>query len=303
MNAIHSTEVHWPTARVIDTLCELDRPTGTQLAKAGRRFAKKRLRRERFTRRSWLSAQRRGVPKLYSSSPTRPHEPMDDLAHARALLSLSDAPTVAVLRDMGERRSQWTPQRVLDAWQADDPAFGITDHAVGGAALSAHVRMNTVLENNLLSHEDALDRFEVCGPILATRGHITDAHMDDPDIWNSCVSGAKAWVMADIREWSRQFQLSVRRILDAEPLDVETFLSLPGSRWAVVTDDTALYCPNTYVHRVVTLERYVGIGTFCATPESAPRLLDFWHEHGSQWEADGAPGLIQGVEAALREAA
>ncbi|MBO6938218.1 MAG: hypothetical protein JJ863_24835 [Deltaproteobacteria bacterium] len=294
---------HWPTARVVDALCELDPEMGGQLAKAGQAFAKKRLRRERFAQDEWLSAQRRAVPKLYSDSPTPPRRSADPLRCARALLS-SDEP-VAVLQDLGERvrRSDWAPERVLAAWEANDPVFGITDHSVGGAVLNQHFRMETVLAGNFLSHTDSLHRFEVCGPVMATRGHLTDAHMDDPDIWNSCVSGAKVWFMTDSREWSREYQVSVRQIVEVEPLDAETFLSLPGSRWAVVTDGAALYCPNTYVHRVVTLERYVGFGTFCATRESAARLLRFWREHGSLFEADGSPGLIDGLDEAFREAA
>ncbi len=291
---------HWPTARVIDALRELDEPTGSQLARAGEAFAKKRLRRERFTKSSWLSAQRRAVPKLYARTPTGPRAAMDPLTCAQTLLSASDEP-VAVLQDLGDtvRRSRWAPERVLAAWEANDPVFGITDHSVGSEVLSEDFRLDTVLEDNFLSRTESLERFEVCGPVLATRGHLTDAHMDDPDIWNSCVSGAKAWFMADSREWSREHRVSIRHIVDVEPLDVETFLSLPGSRWAVVADGAALYCPNTYVHRVVTLERYVGIGTFCATRASAGRLLDFWRAHGSLFEADGSPGLIRGLEDAI----
>jgi hypothetical protein len=72
-------------------------------------------------------------------------------------------------------------------------------------------------------------------------------------------------------------------VSDRAAFTIEAFLSVPGSRWFVVEPGQTLFLPGHMAHKVVTLENYLGVGSFFVTPASYLRTLERWTQHTPLW--------------------
>lgn len=273
------------TAAVIEQMSRIDPLAPCPNVRA---FAAKRVRLRPFSLTDFRRAQAKGVPRLYQTTPTPPRASYRrPRSMVRRLFGKEDAQRFAVIQDFEQKvtRSHWKGANIARRWNEGSRVFAVTDHSDAVSVKSAFC-WDLVTKQNFLSR-DGLRRFEVCGPVLATSGHLTASHVDDPDIWNSCLSGRKLWYLMDATDWAKHEGVNNETLLDSIHFDFETFMKIPSSRWAIVEEGNAFYCPNRYAHRVVTLDRYIGAGTFMVTPESRTRLLRYWARHGTQWARSG----------------
>jgi len=288
-------------AAKIASALKLHDPAFRRRAPEERALWRKRLGSEPFSKSSFEQAQVAGDIRLFKRTPT-PIWSRHRTASAADLLAQllerceSERPIRVLLtrKDAFDERA-WRPQTILKRWKANSHPFGVIDLPTGRSDVARIFDWQKFARPNLLSaRSPRLRRFELCGPIVSTSGHITSAHVDDPDIWNTCAVGAKVWFMWDLGE-------SIATVGDPRKTDVRFQLSwfakLKSSRWAVVGAGAALYVPNNFVHRVVTIESYVGASSFFVSALSAPRQIRHWKRFGATWALSGdEPQFVSAVE-------
>jgi hypothetical protein len=146
-------------------------------------------------------------------------------------------------------------------------------------------------------------RQEMMTLVISSRGNVTDSHSDDPDGSNHCFVGKKLWLAWDTFEGRAKGleDLSRDSCEDAAAFDMRTFLSLSSSRWFTVSQGQTLFLPGKLTHKVITLEPYMGIGSFyVALPNSVGTLVR-WNTHGPLWSLNrwkGEDKLVNEVAAA-----
>jgi hypothetical protein len=62
---------------------------------------------------------------------------------------------------------------------------------------------------------------------------------------------------------------------------MQAFLSIHSARWFLINPNQTLFLPGHLAHKVVTLEHYIGVGSFYVTLPGALRTLARWHLHGT----------------------
>jgi|GEM_PF-4596023 len=288
---------------LLHELSKFEPAFGTLSARQHRNFVKKRIRSTAFSRSGFRRAQELGTPRVYSKTPTTCKlsvRGMEDRNMVLALLGGDPSRRIGVIKgDPGQTKTgSWKVQTILKRWESGTSPFAITDFSLGSARLRQYFQWNFLKRENLLSLEKTLAAYEVCGPVLSTAGHITNEHLDDPDIWNSCVVGKKIWFLWSMEEHSQRYGRDSLFYGEKTTFNVDSFLSMDSSRWALVEDGTAFYCPAHYLHRVTCLSRYLGVGTFLVTKSSSQRLLAQWESYGSQWEEFSKRGFVGSVQRA-----
>jgi len=177
-------------------------------------------------------------------------------------------------------------REVMRRWRRGRAILGVTDLHV------RNTRVEKILDTRELSFFNALRRGsedlaleEMMTLVIASAGHVTDSHSDDPDGTNHCYFGQKLWLAWDVFEGMAAGLEDVERQevqVDAR-FDIGTFLSLASSRWFLVSTGDTLFLPGNLTHKVLTLKPYIGIGSFNLGLPSSLDTLTRWIEHGPLW--------------------
>lgn len=135
-----------------------------------------------------------------------------------------------------------------------------------------------VLCNDAEDGDDFKAMIEMMTLVISSKGNLTDNHADDCDGTNHCFIGRKLWLAWDrIQGKTVGFQDVDRDPVERQAaFDLETFLSLPSSRWFVVEPGLTLFLPGNLEHKVITLEHYLGVGSFHVALPSYLRCLKRW---------------------------
>ena len=144
--------------------------------------------------------------------------------------------------------------------------------------------------NLLAEARGAIGNQEMLTMVVSSAGAVSDSHTDDPDGSNHCFAGRKLWLVWDT------FRGLARGLEDVErcgitgrraAFDMSAFLSVPGSRWFIVEPGLTLFLPGHLTHKVVTLNEYIGVGSFFVMLPSYWRTLVRWSQHTPLWALDG----------------
>lgn len=177
------------------------------------------------------------------------------------------------------RRSVVSVAQLLELWQAERRIVSTTDLHLRGTELYTALEAKVLSDFNVLcaNPKDVLS-LEMMTLVISSAGNLTDSHSDDADGSNHCFVGRKLWLAWDRREGRsvgledcthdevfRQASFSIRR-----------FLALPSARWWIVSPGQTLFLPGNLTHKVVTLESYIGFGSFLVTLPSYFRALSRW---------------------------
>jgi hypothetical protein len=110
-------------------------------------------------------------------------------------------------------------------------------------------------------------------------------------------SGCKLWLAWDTFEGRRAGLQDCERdpVHDTARFDIDTFCRLPSARWWTVEPGQTLFLPGKLTHKVVTLERYIGIGSFYVAPSSCLDSLSRWYVHGPLWSIEDRKGENAGL--------
>jgi hypothetical protein len=281
----------WSQARQIDPSLKV---SPKHLAELNRR----RIRPVAFSRQALFSAMAKGKPVLFYNVPVPvqgEHEfglrqaVFDSL---RSRLPKQQKFSVRLGRD-GERRHNLRIDQLLDRWSSDKLVC-ITDLHIRGTQLCRSIDTSALSDFNLLANaRGAAGAEEMLTMVISSAGVYTDSHSDVPDGSNHCFVGKKLWLAWDTFDGIAHNLEDVERSDTDHPqatFSINAFLSVPGSCWFTVEDGQTLFLPGHLTHKVVTLEDYIGIGSFFVMLPSYLRTLVRWTEHTPLWALNARPG-------------
>jgi len=190
------------------------------------------------------------------------------------------------------RRKMTLPQ-IAAKWRENRTRFGVTDLHIRGTVMEDVIAPDVLSGFNLLPHSTAgAGEQEMFSFIISSRGRVTDSHSDDPDSSNFCFAGRKLWLAWDTYEGARHGLQDVERtpVTGKARFDMETWLSLRSARWFIVGPGETLFLPGHLTHKVVTLEPYIGVGSFYVALPNCLRLLAHWIVRGPLWSKRDTAG-------------
>jgi hypothetical protein len=175
---------------------------------------------------------------------------------------------------------------VMKRWANAKTVFGITDLHYIGTRFDHWVDTKRLNDFNLLPRgtdgyqsQDSL--------VISSLGAVTDSHSDDHSGSNHCFTGAKLWLLWDTQEGLEYGLEDVERcyVKDREraAFDVAAFTAMKSSRWIFIGPGQTMFIPAHLTHKVVTLERYLGLGSFHAGLPGFVDLLVRWHDLPPLW--------------------
>ena len=170
-------------------------------------------------------------------------------------------------------------------------AFGVTDLHIRGTSLECVIDTEVLSRFNILPWSTPIARFqEMLSFVISSYGYVTDSHSDAPDSSNYCFVGKKLWLAWDTEQGRRVGLQDVERtrVYSKAHFDLAAWLSLPSARWFVVGQGEALFLPAHYTHKVITLEPYVGVGSFYVSLPNCLRLLGHWIIRSPLWSRGDA---------------
>ena len=245
----------------------------------------------RYSRRRLFGAMARQEPILFHDFPVR--EPLaaffagaDD--PAEVLRRRISATRTTMTRLGPSERVRYLPiHRVLEIWRRDRARLAAIDIHLRDLRLGDDFDYDAIREFNILRNTPPrISRLEVATILLCSSRCMTDSHSDDPDGTNHCVRGRKLWVVWDRREG----QAAGLQDCEYDPIDpikrqarfrVRSFLTVPSARWFTVSGGQTLFMPGHLTHKVITIERYLGISSFYVTLPNALSSLSRWILRGT----------------------
>ena len=294
----------WATAAAFDPAL---RPTTALL----RTLARKRIQAQPATRERLFSAAAQSRPVLLSGVDVPVAGSAERGVQGALLHVLARAfpPRETASAQVGPTRARrrLAIAELMRRWQSSRHIVGITDLHVRGTRLERDIDTDALSSFNLLpvGSED-MRRQEMMTMVVSSRGNVTDSHSDDPDGSNHCFVGRKLWLAwetfegrsAGLQDCSRD------RVDDSARFKLGAFCALKSASWWTVGPGETLFLPGALSHRVVTLEPYMGIGSFYCTPASCLENLSRWYQHGALWSLDDHDGenagLIDEIAVAMR---
>jgi hypothetical protein len=272
----------WEQARQID-------PT---LKVSPRQFAPLRCRQLRpvsFSRDLLFSSMARGEPILVDDLPVPVHGEELGVGQAVRRAMREGFPRnrkVRIRCGPSSYQKQVVVEELLRRWTGGRARVSVTDMHIRGTNVMRNIDCARLSDFNLLAEtRGAVGDEEMLTMVVSSAGALTDSHSDDPDGSNHCFVGRKLWLV-----WDTFLGLS-RNLEDVERCDVFTcpsfsisrFLSIPRSRWFVVESGQTLFLPGHLTHKVLTLEDYLGVGSFFVMLPSYLRTLARWTRHTPLW--------------------
>ena len=158
-----------------------------------------------------------------------------------------------------------TIKEVIERWTRQRSKFGVTDLHFRDTAYFKKVDANAISYFNLLpSFADEVSFLEMLTLVISSKGIFSDSHSDDGDGSNHCILGKKLWFAWDKEEGAlRGLQDCTHDYVYSQAkFSIEKFLSLKSSHWFIVSEGKTLFMPGNFTHKVITLEPYIGFGSF-----------------------------------------
>jgi hypothetical protein len=187
---------------------------------------------------------------------------------------------------------------LMRRWSGDRALVSVTDLHIRETRLERQIDTACLSAFNLLPRGSEDMRLqEMMTLVISARGNVTDSHSDDPDGSNHCFVGRKLWLAWDTFEGRRAGLQDCERdpVHDTARFDIDAFCRLPSARWWTVEPGQTLFLPGKLTHKVVTLERYIGIGSFYVAPTSCLDSLSRWYVHGPLWSIEDRKGENAGL--------
>jgi hypothetical protein len=247
------------------------------------------LRPQAYSRDKHFRAMVRQKPIIFHDFPVRSQiekffdDAGDTANKLRRLFRKSTATTLA--RIGPTKRVRYLPiSEVIDKWErsrgiisANDIFYRTEgfDHVFDCSAISTF--------NILPTAPPRIQYLEVATMLLGTTGCMTDSHSDDPDGLNHSILGRKFWLVWDRHEGQRNGLLDCEynQVYTQAKFNLATFSRLESARWFTISQGQTLFLPGNLTHKVITVDRYLGISSFYVSLANALSSL-------SRWELNGA---------------
>lgn len=177
-----------------------------------------------------------------------------------------------------------TPRRVtireaLQRWQQNRSRFGVTDLHFRNTRFYDSIDADAISYFNILpSGGEDISTLEMLTLVISSTGIFSDSHSDDGDGSNHCFVGKKLWLAWD-RQEGRQVGLedcTFDPVYSQAKFSINKFLKLPSAHWFVVSENRTLFMPGNFAHKVVTLEPYIGFGSFYVSLPNYVNSIKRW---------------------------
>lgn len=179
--------------------------------------------------------------------------------------AIDPAERIKVRAGRAETPAYLSSRDLVARWQRGRARFCVTDFHFRETPLEHAVDLKPLSEFNLLTHAGgSIGDEEVMSLVMSSQGAFTESHSDDLDGSNHCVAGRKLWLVWDTQEGRKGGLEDVERdiVYDRAAFDLAAFCELESARWFTVGPGETLFLPGRFTHRVITLERYLGFGSF-----------------------------------------
>lgn len=271
-------------------------PTLRVPKRAARALAQRQVTPVSFSRDALFSAMAAGRPILFNDLPVPVHREGTLGTRDAVLRGLADSfgPREKFRVRCGPSRTpkQLTVHQLLRRWADDDAKVSVTDLHIRGSGIMKKIDCSSLSGFNLLAGApDPVGTEEILTMVISSAGTLSDSHTDDPDGSNHCFVGEKLWLVWDTFEGLERGLEDVERceVFDQAAFSIPRFLSVPGSRWFTVSAGQTLFLPGHLTHKVITLERYMGVGSFFVMLPSYLRTLLRWTKHTPLWALTAPP--------------
>ena len=191
--------------------------------------------------------------------------------------------TARIQKGRSRRLCRMKVPEVIRRWDGGRSILSVTDLHFRETGFDEVIDTTALSDFNVLCNDpeyggDFRTMIEMMTLVISSRGNLTDIHADDCDGTNHCFVGRKLWLAWDRIEGRAAGFEDVDRdpVCDQAAFDLEVFLSLPSSRWFTVEPGQTLFLPGSMAHKVITLEHYLGVGSFHVALPSYLRSLERW---------------------------
>ena len=177
------------------------------------------------------------------------------------------------------QRSYISINRLLEKWHMPESIVSTTDLHFRETGFEDHLAADVLSDFNLLcvNRQNVLP-LEMMTLVVGSEGNVTESHSDDSDGSNHCFVGKKLWLAWDRQEGKAAGLQDVTHdeVYGQAAFTMKDFLKLSSSRWWIVAPGQTLFLPGNLTHKVVTLESYIGFGSFHVAFPAYFRTLTRW---------------------------
>ena len=170
-------------------------------------------------------------------------------------------------------------REVLERWERGKSRFGVTDLHFRETNYFEKVDADSISYFNLLPlFSDEVSFLEMLTLVISSTGIFSDSHSDDGDGSNHCIVGKKLWFAWDKEEGQRAGlqDCTYENIFDQARFSIKKFLGLKSGHWFLVSEGQTLFMPGNFTHKVITLENYIGFGSFYVSFPNYVNSLKRW---------------------------
>jgi len=263
---------------------------------------RRRIVSEPYTRERLFSQMAKGQAVIFKDFPVRVEGRAGNVSRDTLLSLLRTgfprSQRARVQAGPSRKRMEIPVPELLRRWAGGRAVVSVTDLHIRDTRMESALGIGNLSDFNLLllgSPEMAVQ--EMMTLVISSKGNVTDSHTDDPDGSNHCFLGSKLWLFWETFEGQARGLEDVSRdpVVDRAAFDMATYLSLPSARWLTVSAGETLFLPGKLTHKVVTLEHYMGVGSFYVALPSCLETLSRWYTYGPLWSLDDPKGENAGL--------
>ncbi len=177
-----------------------------------------------------------------------------------------------------------TINNVIDRWLRGRSKFGVTDLHFRHTNYFAKIDADAISYFNLLPlFPEEVSFLEMLTLVISSKGIFSDSHSDDGDGSNHCIIGKKLWFAWDKIEGETVGlqNCSFDSVYSQAKFSIDKFLSLKSAHWFLVSEGQTLFMPGNFTHKVITLESYIGFGSFYVSFPNYINSIKRWLLHYS----------------------
>jgi hypothetical protein len=164
--------------------------------------------------------------------------------------------------------------------------FGVTDLHFRGTKFYNKIDTDAISYFNLLPHcPSDVSFLEMLTLVISSKGIFTDSHSDDGDGSNHCFTGKKLWLAWDRKEGQKNGlqDNTYDKVHTLAKFNMDTFASLKSSHWFTVSRNQTLFMPGNFTHKVITLEPYIGFGSFYVSLKNYFNVFKRWALYDTEY--------------------
>jgi hypothetical protein len=242
------------------------------------------LRSQPYSRTKLFSALVQQKPIIFDDFPVRAQlERFFDHGHdpANKLRRLFRKSTATTLTRLGPaKRVRYLPiSEVIDKWEKGRGLISANDIFYRTEGFDRVFDCSAIASFNILpTAPPRIQYLEVATMLMGTKGCMTDSHSDDPDGCNYCIRGRKFWLVWDRKEGQANGLADCEHdyVYAQAKFDLTKFANLRSARWFTLSQGQTLFLPGNHTHKVITIERYLGISSFYVGLPNALSSLSRW---------------------------